>query len=175
MAALFAAGTLLPGSSNSQSDDLQFGLSPAYGTPPAPALELPGLDGTQYRLSEYRGRVVIVNFWATWCPPCIAEMPTLQAVWDQLQGDSFEILAVNLGEDEETIRKFLDRFEPQLKFPILLAQDPSIAEVWRIRALPMSYIIDKVGRWAFIELGPRDFNHEHVVSKLRDLMRAQVE
>ena len=155
-----------------QSDELHYGLTPAYGNPVSPRLELPGLDGRHYRLSDYRGRVVVVNFWATWCPPCIAELPTLQQVWKQLHTDNFDVFAVNLGEEEETIRRFIDRFEPKLEFPILLASDESIMKDWRIQALPTSYIIDKVGRWAYIELGPRDFNHEHIVSRLRKLMDA---
>lgn len=158
-----------------QEGDLSYGLSPAYGKPVAPPLDLPGLDGKQYRLSEYRGKVVIVNFWATWCPPCIAEMPTLQEAWNRLQGANFAILAVNLGEDAETIQRFLDRFEPELKFPILMASDQSIMEAWKIQALPMSYIIDKTGRLTYIELGPRDFSHEHVISKLRELMGASAD
>ena len=153
-----------------QPDELHYGLTPAYGNPVSPELELPGLDGRNYRLSDYRGRVVIVNFWATWCPPCIAEMPTLQRVWKQFHKENFDIFAVNLGEKEETIRRFIDRFEPKLEFPILLASDESIMEVWRIQAMPTSYIIDKKGRWAYIELGPRDFSQEHIVSRLRKLM-----
>lgn len=169
------SGTLVSGIAGSQTDELQFGLSPAYGTPMAPPLDLPGLDGKQYRLSNYIDRVVIVNFWATWCPPCITEMPTLQKAWDLLHGDDFEILAVNLGEDQETISKFVESFEPELKFPILLTEDQSIMQTWRIQALPMSYIIDKAGRWVYIELGPRDFSHQHIIEILTKLMGAEVQ
>jgi peroxiredoxin len=102
-------------------------------------------------------------------------MPTLQEAWNRLQGADFVILAVNLGEDAETIQRFLDRFEPELKFPILMASDQSIMEAWKIQALPMSYIIDKEGRLTYIELGPRDFSHEHVISKLLELMDTSVD
>ncbi len=158
------------GSLEAQSNDLQYGLSPAHGSPMAPELDLPGLDGKRYRLSKYRGKVVIVNFWATWCPPCITEMPTLQEAWHQLHPSNFEILAVNLGGDTETIQRFVDRFEPKLKFPILMDLDQTIMDTWRIRALPTSYVIDTTGHVAYIELGPRDFSHDHVISRLKELM-----
>ena len=153
-----------------QSDALRHGLTPVYGKPMSPELRLPGLDGKQYRLIDYRGKVVIVNFWATWCPPCIEEMPTLQKIWEQLHTANFEVLAVNVGEDEQTIKRFIDRFEPKLTFPILLTPDPSIMDTWRIRAMPTSYIIDKAGRWIYGETGPRDFSHEHIVSRVKKLM-----
>jgi len=158
------------GSAEAQGDDFQYGLSPAYGSPVAPELDLPSLDGKRYRLSKYRGKVVIVNFWATWCPPCITEMPTLQEAWHQLHPRNFEILAVNLGEDTGTIQRFVDSFEPKLKFPILMALDQTIMDTWHIRALPTSYVIDTMGHVAYIELGPRDFSHDHVISRLKELM-----
>lgn len=161
---------VLSGNATAQTDGLQYGLSPAYGTPMAPELDLTGLDGKRYRLSDYRGKVVIVNFWATWCPPCISEMPTLQSAWDRLHDGNFEVLAVNLGEDADTIQRFVDNFEPKLSFPILMARDQSIMTTWRIQGLPTSYILDTSGRWTYAEVGPRDFSHEHVISRLQDLM-----
>ena len=100
-----------PPGARGQSADLEFGLTPVYGKPTAPQLDLMGLDGERYQLSAYRGSVVLVNFWATWCAPCIHEMPTLQKVGEMLEGQSFEVLAVNLGEEEERIRAFLEKFD----------------------------------------------------------------
>lgn len=157
-------------SATAQEEPLGYGLTPFYGTPLSPGLDLRGIDGKRYRLSDYQGKVLLVNFWATWCPPCIKEMPTLQQVWEQLGGDDFQVLAVNLGESEETIRRFMDLFEPQLQFPILLSDDQSLTEVWRIQALPMSYIVDREGRWAYGELGPRDFAHEHILARIKELI-----
>ena len=139
-AAILLAGHT--GLSQGQSGELQHGLSPAYGTPPAPELDLAGLDGNRYWLADYHGKVVIVNFRATWCPPCIAEMPKLRKAWHLLRDDNFEILAVNLGEDKETIQRFIDEFEPRLGFPVLMATDHSITQAWRIQGLPTSHIVD---------------------------------
>ena len=154
-----------------ESTDLPFGLTVVYGTPPAPRLDLPGLDGKRYRLSDYEGAVVLVNFWATWCAPCIHEMPTLQTLRDTLKGQRFEVLAVNFGEEQKKIHTFLEKFSPKLAFPILLAHDQSIADEWKIQALPTSYVVDKQGRWVYQALGPRDFTHPHIVSRIQDLLR----
>lgn len=162
----------LPWLSHGQTARMQHGLSPTHGNPEAPNLDLQGLDGSRHRLSEHLGKVVIINFWATWCPPCIAEMPTLQDVWDLLHDDNFEVLAVNVGEDEETVRRFADQFEPKLGFPILLTTDPSIMQTWGIQGMPTSHIIDTRGRIAYTEVGAREFSHEHIVSRLRELMAA---
>jgi len=164
-----------PVPSQGQTGRLQHGLSPTYGTPAAPALDLSGLDGNRYRQSDYRGKVLIINFWASWCPPCIAEMPTLQKAWDLLHDGNFEILAVNLGESEETIRRFVNGFEPKLDFPFLISTDRSIMQTWRIQGLPTSHIIDTRGRLVYSEVGPRDFSHEHIISRLRELMAGPVE
>lgn len=158
-----------------QSSRLQHGLSPTYGTPAAPDLDLSGLDGNRYRLSGYRGKVLIINFWASWCPPCLAEMPTLQKAWDLLHDGNFEILAVNLGESEETIRRFVNGHKPKLGFPLLIATDQSIMQTWRIQGLPTSHIVDTWGRLVYSEVGPRDFSHEHIIARLRALMAGPVE
>ena len=96
------------------------GLGVAYKSPPAPPLTLEGLDGESYDLVDYRGRVVVINFWATWCPPCIAEMPAIQSMWEKLNPAGLEVLAINTGESSSDITAFLSRFEPRLTFPILL-------------------------------------------------------
>ena len=153
-----------------QNDEFDYGLSPVYGTPRSPTLDLDGFDGKRYRLSDYAGSVVLVNFWATWCPPCVQEMPTLQNLADLLADENFVILAVNLGEDEKQIGDFLKKFNPALEFPILLARDQSIMADWKIQGLPATYIVDTQGRWAYQALGPRDYAHQHIVSRLRQLM-----
>lgn len=153
-----------------QSEDLASGLTVVYGKPPSPQLDLQGLEGKRYRLSDYEGSVVLVNFWATWCAPCVHEMPTLQTLRDTLKGQRFEILAINFGEEEKKIQAFLEKFKPKLEFPILLAQDQSIVQEWKIQALPTSYIIDSQGRWVYQALGPRDFTHPHIVGRIQDLL-----
>lgn len=171
---LFTATAVVQGMpmASAQDQELRYGLTPFYGTPMAPPLELADLEGQFHKLDDYRGKVVVVNFWATWCPPCIKEMPKLQKLWEQLGRDKFEVLAVNLGEEEQIVRRFVDTFKPRLEFPILLSQQETIVDPWRIRVLPMTYIVGGDGRWMYGEMGPRDFAHEHIVTRIQDLISA---
>ena len=167
---LVASALVAPPGASGQSADLEFGLTSVYGKPSAPQLDLPGVDGKRFQLSAYEGSVVLVNFWATWCAPCIHEMPTLQKVREMLKGQRFEVLAVNLGEEEERIQAFLEKFTPKLEFPILLAHDQAIMQTWKIQGLPLSYLVDTQGRWVYQALGPRDFSHPHIVSRIEALL-----
>ena len=170
-AATVVAAVCLQASAQGQTTELGYGLTPVYGNPSAPPMELPDLNGKQHRLFDYRGSVVLINFWATWCPPCIHELPTLQKLKEELRGERFEILAVNLGEDADTIRAFQQEFDIEMGFPVLLAREESILDQWKIQGLPMSYIIDRHGQQAYEALGPRDFADAHIVVRLRKLMK----
>ncbi len=149
---------------------LRDGLSVTYKSPPAPQLVLEGLDGKIYDLVDYRGRIVVVNFWATWCPPCIEEMPTLQRMWEKLSPSGLELLAVNVGEARENITTFLSRFEPRLTFPILRDTTGETFASWRVRGLPTTYVIDKQGRIIYEAQGGRNMDSEHIQGLLKALI-----
>ncbi|WP_282020930.1 peroxiredoxin family protein [Planomicrobium okeanokoites] len=124
----------------------------------APDFELATMDGETIRLSELRGQRVFVNFWATWCPPCRAEMPDMQQLYEE-QDIPFEILAVNLTEseqNEQNIASFVEDFN--LSFPILLDMDSTIAEKYQVKAVPASYMIDTEGRIAFVAPGAMHYD-----------------
>ena len=118
--AIIVAAYLLSLPVAAQEIPLRNGLSLAYGSPAAPALSLDGVDERRHTLEALRGQVVVVNFWATWCPPCIAEMPAMQRMYELLHEDGLEVLAINAGQDAETIGAFLSEFEVALTFPVLL-------------------------------------------------------
>jgi len=116
----------------------------------APELELTALDGQQYSLADYQGSVVLVNIWATWCPPCKAEMPTLEAFYQAHQADGFVTIAVNDGDPEDAVSTFVQNYG--LSFPVWL--DPTYQatdEAFKTRNLPSSFVIDREGnirlRW----------------------------
>jgi peroxiredoxin len=112
---------------------------------PAPDFELYTLDGQKARLSDYKGKRVIVNFWATWCPPCREEMPDMQKFYESYKDAEIEILAVNLlesGSKEETIA-FAEEFD--IRFPILLDENGQVSNVYKATAIPTSYLIDSNG------------------------------
>ena len=85
------------------AQDPEDSLTPMEDRPPAPDFELRDLHGEVHRLADYREKVLIVNFWATWCPPCRKEMPSMQRAWELVRGEGIAMLAINVGEDEETI------------------------------------------------------------------------
>jgi cytochrome c biogenesis protein CcmG, thiol:disulfide interchange protein DsbE len=116
----------------------------------APVLMLSDLDGTEHSLADYRGQVVLVNLWATWCPPCKAEMPTLEAYYQAYQADGFATLAINDGDPTEAVATFVQEYG--LSFTVLL--DPTYQatdHAFKTHNLPSSFVIDREGnirlRW----------------------------
>jgi peroxiredoxin len=134
----------------------------------APALELPGADGNVYRLSAYRGRVVLVSFWASWCEPCRKEMPSIEALRRSLRGMPFAVLAVNEGESAHTARQFADRVS--LNVPLLLDHDGSAARAWDARALPSAYIVGPNGVVRYSHVGALDWSSPAVRAAIVELM-----
>ncbi|MDX1374333.1 MAG: TlpA disulfide reductase family protein [Burkholderiales bacterium] len=124
--------------------------------PPPFALE--DLEGRTHRLADYRGRVVLVNFWATWCAPCRDEMPSIERLRAALAGRPFAVLAVNLAEPPSRIRKFLATMP--LGFPVLLDRDTAVAKAWRARILPASYLVGRDGVVRRVHYGELDWSGE---------------
>ena len=153
-----------------RGQDLRNGLSVAYGNPPAPPLALEDVDGRVHRLSDLRGRVVVVNFWATWCPPCIAEMPAIQRMYDALAGQGIRVLAVNAGEHVEDIRSFVRNFEPALTFPLLRDSKGDTFARWRVLGLPHTFVVDPSGNLAYTAEGARQMDSPHILNRLEALL-----
>lgn len=108
---------------------------------PAPDFELKTLEGKKVKLSDYRGKKVIVNFWATWCPPCKAEMPDIQKYYNE-GNDNVEILAVNI-DPQYDVQKFVR--EANVTFPVLLDSKDEVNTLYRILTIPTTYFIDQDG------------------------------
>ncbi|MEK6244378.1 MAG: TlpA disulfide reductase family protein [Pseudomonadota bacterium] len=128
------------------------------GAPPPLALQ--DLEGRAHRLEDYRGKVVLVNFWATWCVPCREEMPSMNKLRASLAGQPFAVLAVNLAEPESRIRRFMEQVP--LDFPVLLDRDTAVAKAWKARILPASFIVGPDGRIRYSHLGEIDWSKEDV-------------
>jgi peroxiredoxin len=119
---------------------------------PAPEVNLPLLDGGTADLAKERGKVVVLNFWATWCVPCRSEMPALQHVADDLQSERFTLFEVDLQEDAATIEPF--RQQLGLRMLILLDNDGEVTQRYGVRALPSTFLIDQQGVLRQQHLGP---------------------
>ena len=117
---------------------------------------LPALDGGTFRLADQRGKVVLVNFWATWCPPCLEEMPAMERLWRKHKDAGFVLVAVSVDADPKKVAPFVA--EHKLTFPIALDTKMAIADKYGVRALPSSFILAKDGSLAGLALGPRHWD-----------------
>ena len=138
---------------------------------PAPALKLKGLDGRLHDLGQLKGRVVLINFWATWCPPCRREMPSMERLSQALKGEAFSVLAVDVGEDPDTIDAFTSQLDATLGFPILLDTRSRAMQAWKVAGLPTTFLVDKQGRIVASAIGGREFDHPEIVQAIRDLIK----
>lgn len=134
-----------------------------------PPLELTDLDGKAHRLADYRGRAVLVNFWATWCVPCREEMPSFERLRASLEGQKVAVLAVNLAEPEARIRRFLETVP--VRFPVLLDRDGTTARAWQARVLPATYIIGPDGKVRYRHIGELDWSSPEVRELVLKLLK----
>jgi thiol-disulfide isomerase/thioredoxin len=142
------------------------GMTPIPAVPPAPTLRLANDDGKLVDFAQYRGKVVLVNFWATWCPPCRKEFPSLSRVRKLFKPGEFEVIAVNVGEDPDTVFSFTGNIE----FPVLFDRDAKAMAAWSVRGLPTTFLVDKQGRLAYRATGGREFDDAAIVTLIRGLL-----
>jgi thiol-disulfide isomerase/thioredoxin len=160
--ALVAAQEVLP--------DLTHQLTALKPRPPAPDFTLKDLDGKTQRLSDYRGKVVLVNFWATWCPPCRREMPSMERLYQKLKNEPFMVLAPDQYENFDLVFTFTGQLDPAPTFPIMLDPESRSAKAWSVKGLPSSFIVDKQGRIAYRAIGGREFDHPEIEKTIRALI-----
>lgn len=147
-----------------KEDTSTTGLAPGNQ---APDFQMKLLNGDEVQLSDYKGTPIMLNFWATWCPPCRAEMPDMQKVYESGEYD-MEILAVNLLESETSldgVDDFVD--ELALTFPILLDENNNVADQYQIQPIPTSFFIDKEGLIHSVSYGP--LNHDMLTHRLEEM------
>jgi peroxiredoxin len=154
-------------SASASAASVQMGkLTAASGA--APPLELKDSGGKIHRLADYRGKVVLVNFWATWCEPCRDEMPSMQKLRERLAGKPFAILAVNHGESAAQVDAFLKKLP--LEFTVLLDPFNEVTRVWKPGILPASFLIGRDGRIRYKVVGEFDWAGEDAAAAIRGLL-----
>ena len=117
---------------------------------------LEDLNGKQHSLSDYKGKVVFLNFWATWCPPCREEMPAMQKLYETWDKDKFVMLAVNIGQGKTTVQKFVK--EHGYTFPVLLDGNSKVAGKYMVQGIPTTYFVDKQGNLVSRIVGAREWS-----------------
>ncbi|MGW8225308.1 MAG: TlpA family protein disulfide reductase [Anaerolineales bacterium] len=144
MAIGIAALLLLPGTTSPESENSFDANNPATVNFPAPGLNLHDLNGQPVSLADHLGQVVLVNNWATWCPPCRQEMPILEAYFRDHNHQGFTIVAIDAGDPSETVSEFISEYE--MSFPVWVDPSSSALNSFRNNYLPSSYLIDREGQ-----------------------------
>jgi thiol-disulfide isomerase/thioredoxin len=136
-----------------------------------PDFEAPLLDGKKVSLQNYRGKVVFLNIWATWCGPCRSEMPSMEIVYQRYKGRGLEMLALNLQEGKSEIETFMR--QNKLTFPVIMDQDGRIGNQYGIRAIPTTYILDRQGRVVLRLVGSINWNNPNIFAAIDALLNAK--
>jgi peroxiredoxin len=142
-------------------------LSLVDARPEAPPFSLMDTHGKTVSLNDFRGKVLVINFWATWCPSCRKEMPALNrgAAW--LKKYDIELIAINVGEKKNRVTDYLEK-EP-VDFPILLDLDTEVSTRWDAMRLPITYVVDQEGRIVYRALGSREWDQPELLVPIRAL------
>lgn len=135
---------------------------------PAPALKARDMSGASKTLADYRGKVVVLNFWASWCPPCLREMPSMERLRVKMKGQPLEIVALASAEGPDDVKAFLSKM--QLGFPILLDADGSNTQRWKVFALPTSFLLDRQGRVRYVLTGPTEWDEGEALKIIETML-----
>ncbi len=131
--------------------------------------ELQDMDEERVKLSDYKGKVVLLNFWATWCPPCVREMPSMERLQNAVDSDKFAVLAINQMETADDVFAFTGQLPIDPTFKILFDTSSKVSQDYAVRGLPTTYLIDKQGNVRYRAVGGREFDHPEVINIIRQL------
>ena len=134
----------------------------------APGFRLPSIAGGEVDLRSQRGKIVVLNFWATWCPPCVAEMPSLERLHRTLSPEGLSVIAVSTDEDEADLRRFVS--EHALTLPVLKDPGGRVAGEYRTTGYPETFVLDRAGRLLEHVVGPAEWDSSERVAALRRLL-----
>jgi peroxiredoxin len=140
--------------------------------PSAPAFSLPDMDNKMHKLTDYLGKPVIVSFWATWCPPCRAEIPAFNRAWAKIKDEDIAMLAININEGQETIESFTKEYP--IDFTILRDEAAGQLQNWNMTGLPTTFVIDAKGRIVYQAMGEREWDNDIILNKIRSLKQETI-
>ena len=153
-----------------QQDRQQSAVGSLVVGKPAPDFTLPTLDGTEVSLSQLRGQPVLINFWASWCAPCLAELPGIQKLYQEMNKDGLEVLAVNVDENpEKEIPKVIQRLG--LNLPIYTDKNAELSEMFEVSAIPFTIVTNRKHEIIWAESGEKDWFSEKVIQEIGTLLK----
>lgn len=135
----------------------------------APNFSVASVDGKMKSRLSTKGKITLLNFWATWCPPCKQEIPTIQRLHDIMKSEKFEIMAVDLGESPNSVKSFLE--ENKISYPVYLDPKNSLASLYASRGIPSTYILDKNGKFIAGIIGSFDYDSPEFINIMKELAR----
>lgn len=145
-------------------------MTPVEPATSAANFSLPDIDGDPHALQDYRGKVIMLNFWASWCPPCRREMPSMERLYQKFSEQGLVVIAVNQWEDPDLVFEFTGRLSLEPTFPILLDRESKVSEQYGVKGLPTTFLIDRDGKLRYRAMGGRDFDHPEVESLIESLL-----
>ena len=145
------------------------GLRKYQGVKQPLAFDLLDMSGRRVQRSDFKGKVTVVNFWATWCPPCVEEIPMLNRLREKMQGENFELLSVNFGQSKDVIQEFMDKVH--VDFPVLLDEGGRMAGDWNTIVLPSTFVIGPDGKFAYAVNAAIEWDSAEVVAALKELTK----
>ena len=155
----------LPGKITARLDSV---LKPYRAEPIPPTISLRDVNGARVVLEQYRNKITIVNFWASWCPPCVEEIPSLNRLMAKMRGKPFALVSVNYAESPETISAFLKQV--RVDFPVLMDRDGSVSAQWNVIAYPSTFVIGPDGKIRYGVNAAISWDSQDVVDKLNSLL-----
>ena len=150
---------------------LGYNLTPVPKPVPAPGFTLEDMDEEKHSFKDFHGKVVLLNFWATWCPPCRREMPSMERLYQKLNGENFTVIAINQMEDGDHVFAYTGQLDVDPTFTILFDKDSKVSNSYRVNGLPTTYLIDKQGNIRYRAIGGREFDHPEVEKQIMQLMQ----
>jgi len=139
-------------------------LTQLSGKSTAPEFELVDLDDDIHTLKKYLGKPVVINFWATWCPPCRKEMPSMNRAWKILKDQGVEMIAIDVGEEDVDVYSFIE--DTPIDFQILLDPNSESLSAWNLTGLPTTYILNTDGTVAYSATGGREWDDERIIKQI---------
>lgn len=133
----------------------------------APEIGLIDLDGKKWSLSDLKGHPVIINFWATWCPPCIEEMPSIERAWNIVKDEGIQIMAISYGEDQDLVEAFKARYP--MSFPVIADTTGNVVRQWPVQGLPTTVVLNSAGEIVYKVVGTREWDDIEILDKIRAL------